>query len=109
MEDLEETIKSDMLQDISAGDVLAFKKHPYTRKDFPKTEVFNKLWYAFDRELNWREKVIIDEIKRTLGAYEDDVRNTHLLSNNVTALQRLDDIRSGKQEIIEDICLDILG
>lgn len=109
MEELEETIKNEVLKDITANDVLEFKKHPYAKKDFPGTEVFNKLWYAFDRELNWREKVVIDEIKRVLDDYDDDIRNTKLLSDDILELQRLDDIRMGKDDMLEDICLEIMG
>ena len=109
MEELEETIKEEILQDITVSDIRFFKKQMVSKKDFKGTVLFTKLWEAFDREIHWREQEAINEMKRILEAGEGDSVKTHMLMDDTFALQRLDDIRCGQKDMINDICLELLS
>lgn len=109
MDELQEEIKEKILQDVTASDVLEFRKHPYTRKDFPKTELFNKLWYSIERELNWREKKSIENMRAVLDEFMNEVRDTQKLKNIIFDLCDIEDLRGKEDIILENICLDILG
>ena len=108
MDKLQEEIREKILQDITASDVLEFRKKPYTKKDFPRTELFNKLWYSLERELNWREHKLIEDMRHLLDCFEED-RNTKELSDGVLRLQNIGDLRNTERDILQDICLDLLG
>ena len=109
MDELEQEIKERILHDVTANDVLEFRKHPYTKRDFPKTELFNKLWYSLERELNWRENRSIEEMREVLDAFVNDVRDTNKLRSILFDLCEIEDLRVKEDAILEDICLDILG
>ena len=109
MDGLEVEIKEKILRDITASDVLEFRKQPYTRKDFPRTELFNKLWYSLERELNWREKKSIADMRTVLDGFVNEVRNTQKLKDLIFDLCDIEDLRVKEEEILVDICLDILG
>lgn len=109
MEELEEEIKEQILQDVTANDVLEFRRHQYVRSDFPKTELFNKLWYSLEREINWREQKSVNDMRAVLDEFINDVRDTQKLKSLVFDLCEIEDLRGQEDQIVEDICLDILG
>ena len=108
MEELIKEIKGKILEDVTAVEVLEFKQQDYSSEDIKSTKLFNRLLYAFERELSWDEKRTIDEIKRTLDNFEAGIRNVKKLMRSIFKLKKLGELRDQEESILTDVCFDIM-